>query len=130
MRNETEGLGRTVEDYLEAILRIKKEQGYVRSVDVAEMLGVKKPSVTYATKKLKEEGYITTDHAGMLVLTDEGKRIAEKTYGRHRTMTDFFERLGVSPEQAEKDACLIEHDLSDETYDALCRYIRNGKDKS
>jgi DtxR family Mn-dependent transcriptional regulator len=130
VRNETEGLGRTVEDYLEAILRIKKEQGYVRSVDVAEMLGVKKPSVTYATKKLKEEGYITTDHAGMLVLTDEGKRIAEKTYGRHRTMTDFFERLGVSPEQAEKDACLIEHDLSDETYDALCRYIRNGKDKS
>lgn len=124
MRVEEEnGVQKTTEDYLEAILMIKERQGYVRSIDVAEQLGVTKPSVTYTTKRLKEKGYITTDHAGMLVLTDSGMKVAGATYNRHKTLTDLFVRLGVHPEQARTDACKIEHDISDETFDALCKYM-------
>ena len=104
-------VGKTEENYLEAILMIKERQGYVRSVDVAAQLGVAKPSVTYATKRLKERGFVTTDHAGMLVLTDSGMEIADSTYTKHKMLTKFFIYLGVSPEQAMTDACKIEHDI-------------------
>ena len=120
---ELNGVRKTTEDYLEAILMIKERQGYVRSIDVAEQLGVKKPSVTFTTKRLKENGYITTDHAGMLVLTDAGMAIASKTYDRHKKLTDMLVTLGVGPEQARTDACKIEHDLSDESYDALLAHF-------
>lgn len=119
---QEEGAGKTTEDYLEAILIIRERQGYVRSIDVAEQLGVTKPSVTYSTKRLKEAGYITNDHAGMLVLTEKGQAVAEKTYNKHTMLSQMFEYLGVSHEQAVKDACLIEHDISDETFNALCHY--------
>jgi DtxR family Mn-dependent transcriptional regulator len=121
-RGDIEGVGKTVEDYLEAILMIKEKQGYVRSIDVAKKLGVTKPSVTYTTKRLKESGYITTDHAGMLVLTETGMKIAEATYTRHKKLTDFFTMLGVNPETAREDACRIEHDISEETFQAICRH--------
>lgn len=121
---QEEGAGKTVEDYLEAILMIRERQGYVRSIDVAEQLGVTKPSVTYSTKRLKEAGYITNDHAGMLVLTEKGQAVADKTYKKHTTLSQMFEYLGVSHEQAVKDACLIEHDISDETFNALCQHAR------
>ena len=84
--------GKTVEDYLEAILIVRERQGYVRSVDVAEQLEVSKPSVTYVTKRLKSQGYIDTDHAGMLLLTEEGEKIASSTYDR------LFCRAGDRPE--------------------------------
>ena len=115
---------KTIEDYLEAILMIKEKQGYVRSIDVAEHLGVTKPSVTYSTKSLKEKGYLTSDHAGMLVLTDSGLEIADRTYTRHKTLTKFFTQLGVDPDVAREDACKIEHDLSEETFQALCRHAK------
>jgi len=115
---------KTIEDYLEAILMIREKQGYVRSIDVADHLKVTKPSVTYSTKRLKEKGYLTSDHAGMLILTDEGLKIAEKTYTKHRLLTEFFIRLGVDPDIAMEDACKIEHDLSDETFEALCRHAK------
>ena len=120
-------VGKTEENYLEAILMIKERQGYVRSVDVAMQLGVAKPSVTYATKRLKERGFVTTDHAGMLVLTDSGMEIADSTYTKHKMLTKFFISLGVSPEQAMTDACKIEHDISEETFGALCRYAEKVK---
>ena len=115
-------IGRSAEDYLEAILMIHERQGYVRSTDVAEQLGISKPSVSNATKRLRESEYLTTDPAGMLVLTASGMEIASQIYARHRALTDFFIRIGVSPEQAREDACNIEHDISQETFEALCRY--------
>ena len=115
-------IGRSAEDYLEAILMIHERQGCVRSTDVAEQLGISKPSVSNATKRLRESEYLTTDPAGMLVLTASGMEIASQIYARHRALTDFFIRIGVSPEQAREDACKIEHDISQETFEALCRY--------
>ena len=113
---------RAAEDYLEAILMIHERQGYVRSTDVAEQLGISKPSVSNATKRLRESEYLTTDPAGMLVLTPSGMEIASQIYARHRALTNFFIRIGVCPEQAREDACKIEHDISQETFEALCRY--------
>ena len=107
------------EDYLEAMLMLKQERGYIRSIDVAEKLGVTKPSVSYATKRLRESGYISLDPAGMIVLLGPGLEIAERMYERHMLLADLLIGLGVSPETARKDACEIEHDLSDETFDAI-----------
>ena len=115
-------IGRSAEDYLEAILMIHERQGYVSSTDVAEQLGISKPSVSNATKRLRESEYLTTDPAGMLVLTPSGMEIASQIYARHRALTNFFIRIGVCPEQAREDACKIEHDISQETFEALCRY--------
>lgn len=118
---------KTTEDYLEAMLMIKKKNGQVRSIDVAQLLGVTKPSVTYTTKRLKEKGYITMDKDNYIIITDSGMKIAEKILNRHNTLTEFFISIGVSKEVAAEDACKIEHDLSPETYDALCGYINSRK---
>jgi DtxR family Mn-dependent transcriptional regulator len=124
---ENNGVQKTTEDYLEAILIIKERQGYVRSSDVADQLQVARPSVTYTTKRLKEKGMITTDHAGMLVLTKEGAQIAETTYEKHEKVADLLQRLGVSADQAYVDSCKIEHDLSDESFKALCKLFNPSK---
>lgn len=110
---------KSAEDYLEAILMLKEERGYVRAIDVAEKLGVTKPSVSFATKRLRENGYITLDPAGMLVLLPPGLEIAERMYERHKLLTELLIGLGVSPETARVDACKIEHDLSEETFAAI-----------
>ena len=110
---------KSAEDYLEAILMLKEERGYVRAIDVAEKLGVTKPSVSFATKRLRESGYITTDPAGMLVLLPPGLEIAERMYERHKLLTELLIGLGVSPETARDDACKIEHDLSEESFAAI-----------
>ena len=114
----------SAEDYLEAMLMLKEERGYVRSIDVAEKLGVTKPSVSYATKRLRESGYITFDPAGMIVLLEPGLEIAERMYERHKLLTELLIGLGVSPETAREDACKIEHDLSVESFDAIRRHAR------
>ena len=116
---------KSAEDYLEAMLMLKEERGYIRSIDIAEKLGVTKPSVSYATKRLREHGYITADPAGMIMLTDAGREIAERIYERHELITKLFVRLGVSPEQAREDACKIEHDLSAETFEAVKKSVGN-----
>lgn len=121
-RDDGTGVQRTMEDYLEAVLVLKERNGYVRSTDVAEQLGVSKPSVTYTTKRLKDYGYLTTDHAGMLVLTDSGMKIAESTYNRHKKLVELLMMLGVSEQNATADACKIEHDLSEESFQALCHH--------
>lgn len=112
------------EDYLEAMLMMREQHGYIRSIDIAEALGVTKPSVSYATKRLRENGYITMDKDSCISLTDAGREIAERIYERHRLLTAFFVQLGVDPAIAREDACKVEHDLSPETFDALCKHAK------
>lgn len=107
------------EDYLETMLMLKKSKGIIRSVDIAEQLGVTKPSVSYATKRLRENGYIAMDKDGLITLTPSGLEIAENMYGRHQLLTEFLISIGVSEETAREDACKIEHDISDETFKAI-----------
>ena len=115
---------KSAEDYLEAMLMLKEERGYIRSIDVAEKLGVTKPSVSYATKRLRESGYISLDQAGMIVLLPPGLEIAERMYERHKLLSELLVGLGVSPDTARRDACEIEHDLSEETFDAIRKHAR------
>ncbi len=117
---------KSAEDYLEAMLMMKEKHGYIRSVDVAEQLGVTKPSVSYATKRLRENGYITMDRSGFITLTDSGMEIADRMYSRHKALTEFFISIGVNPVTAREDACKIEHDISQETFDALCAHAERG----
>ena len=115
---------RASEDYLEAMLMMKEKHGYVRSIDVAEFLGVTKPSVSYATKRLRESGYITMDKDGLITLTDSGMQIAASMLDRHKTLTKFLINLGVDEITAEADACKIEHDISQQTFEAICRHAK------
>ena len=107
------------EDYLEAMLMMKERYGYIRSIDIANELNVTKPSVSYATKRLRQNGYITMDDEGLITLTDAGMAIASRIYERHKTLTCFFVYLGVDEETAREDACKVEHDLSEVTYEAI-----------
>ena len=109
------------EDYLETMLMLHESLGYIRSIDIAEHMGVTKPSVSYATKRLRENGYITMDKDGLIALTESGLSIANKMFQRHKILTDVFVKMGVDPETAAEDACKIEHDLSQATFDAICR---------
>ena len=107
------------EDYLESILRLREQGKAVRSIDIVSDLGYSKPSVSVAMKKLRESGHIQVEDNGVIALTPKGEAVARRTWERHRTLTDFFIRLGVDPKVAEQDACKVEHDLSDETFDKL-----------
>ena len=108
------------EDYLEAILCLKEENGIARSVDVARRLNVSKPSVSRAMSILEEKGYVFVGKIGSLELTEEGKKLADEIYARHVLLTRFLQKItGVSEEQAEENACKIEHDIDDDTYDKI-----------
>lgn len=113
---------RASEDYLETMLMMQRKHGYIRSIDIASYLGVTKPSVSYATKRLRENGYITMDADGLISLTDSGLSIAKKMLERHTALTRSLVYLGVSEETAETDACKMEHDISEETFNAICRH--------
>lgn len=115
------------EDYLEAILIIQRRKGCVRSVDIAEELSVTKPSVSVAMKRLRENDYIQMDELGLISLLPKGQEIAERIYERHIFLTHWLISLGVDPEVARKDACKIEHDISQETFDALLKLAERGK---
>ncbi len=112
------------EDYLESILKLQEQGKSVRGIDIVADLGYSKPSVSVAMKKLRESGYIQTGDGGVILLTDAGREVAMRTWERHRTLRDFFVRLGVGPAVAERDACKVEHDLSDETFEKLLQYAR------
>lgn len=114
----------SVQDYLETILVLSKRLPVVRSIDIANELEYSKPSVSVAMKNLKGKGYITVSSEGYIVLTEEGKKLASDTYERHTLISQWLIQLGVSPETASADACRIEHDLSQESFDALKRHIR------
>lgn len=114
------------EDYLESILKLQQQGKAVRSIDVVNDLGYTKPSVSLGMKRLRESGYITVDEDGVLSLTESGETVARRIIGRHRTLTEFFIRLGVDPVVAERDACKVEHDLSDETFEKLLAHANSG----
>ena len=116
---------RAAEDYLETMLMMQKKHGYIRSIDIAEYLGVTKPSVTYTTKRLRESGYITMDHDGLITLTNSGMAIAAQMLDRHKTLTKFLINLGVDEITAETDACKLEHDLSEVSFEAICDHVRH-----
>ena len=111
------------EDYLEAILVLSQEKGLVRSIDVAHHLNFTKPSVSRAMGLLRERGQITVDKDGWITLTDAGRAVAERIYERHCLLTQWLIRLGVSPQVAAGDACRLEHDLSDETFQRMKEHI-------
>lgn len=113
------------EDYLEAMLMLKKKHGYIRSIDVATLLKVKKPSVSYATKRLREAGYITMDEENYITLTSLGLEIAMNMYERHTLLTEFFINLGVDEKTAQEDACKVEHDISEKTFKAIREHVSN-----
>lgn len=111
------------EMYLESILVLSRRDGKVRSVDVSEYMGFSKPSVSRAIGLLKKGGYVTADSDGHLFLTDEGRELAEKIYSRHNVLTRFLVSLGVSEEAASEDACKMEHVISDESMEAIEKFI-------
>ena len=114
----------SAEDYLERILILQEKQEGVRSIDIAHDMGFSKPSVSVAMKKLKEAGLISIDKDGFISLTKEGHVIADKVYERHTVLKKLLIEIGVSPSQAEKDACKIEHVLSEEAFDAIKKKMK------
>lgn len=113
------------EMYLETILVLTRERSFVRSVDIGEHMGFSKPSVSRAVGLLKNGGYITVGEDGAIKLTEIGKEIAEKIYERHTILTQWLTHIGVDPKIASEDACKIEHHLSDATFEAIKKYIKN-----
>ena len=113
----------SAENYLETILMLKEEKGAVRSIDIARKMDFSKPSVSRAMSLLRENGYITMDKEGLIDLTDAGMEIASRIYERHRFLSKWLVALGVSPETAAEDACRIEHDVSDETFQKIKEHI-------
>lgn len=117
----------SAEDYLEAILMLKERLGQVRSIDIVNELGYSKPSISVAMKKLRENGYLTMDGEGFITLTESGLAIAQRVYSRHRLLTEFFISLGVGAQTAAADACKIEHDLSEETFEKIKAHAQAQK---
>ena len=117
----------SAEDYLEKILMLQEQKGAVRSIDIANELHFSKPSVSVAMKKLRESGYIEMDKDGFISLLPSGEEIARRIYERHKLLTQFFIRLGVDPEVAAADACKVEHDLSEETFQKMKEHALGGK---
>ncbi|WP_343274272.1 metal-dependent transcriptional regulator [Ligaoa zhengdingensis] len=113
------------EDYLEAVLVLQKEKGMVRSVDVARHMGVSKPSVCHAVATLKEGGFLTMDGDFFLRLTDVGREVAEQTYEKHCFFTRLLVEAGVEPKAAERDACRMEHVISENSF----RQLKQSMDK-
>ncbi|MGM9619094.1 MAG: metal-dependent transcriptional regulator [Oscillospiraceae bacterium] len=109
----------SAEDYLERILMLRLKNGMVRSIDIVRDLEYSKPSVSVAMKRLRENGYIEMDADGYITLLPPGEEIATKIYARHQMLTQFLMQLGVSPENAAADACKIEHDISEESYEKI-----------
>lgn len=116
---------KSAEDYLEMILMLRENKGYARSIDIANSLAVSKPSVSFAMKKLRENGYILMDEENHITLTEKGQEIAQRMYERHRALTVFLVQLGVDEAIAREDACKIEHDISPETFEAIRRSIQH-----
>ena len=113
----------SLEDYLETILMLQKSKGQVRSIDIANEMNFSKPSVSVAMKNLREKGYITVADTGYITLTESGRQRAEDTLERHTILADILMRMGVSKETALADACKLEHDLSEESFEAIKRVL-------
>ena len=117
----------SLEDYLETILILHKKLGQVRSIDIANEMNFTKPSVSVAMKNLREKGYITMASDGYITLTESGKLRAESVLERHTLLADLLIRIGVSEETAREDACKVEHDLSEESFEAIKRALHSSQ---
>ena len=113
----------SVQDYLETIYVLNNSLPQVRSVDIANELSYSKPSVSVAMKNLRTNGYIEVSSEGHITLTESGLQIAQTVYERHSLITKFLVYLGVDPEIAKEDACMMEHDISTESFEALKKHI-------
>ncbi|MGN0339166.1 MAG: metal-dependent transcriptional regulator [Lachnospira sp.] len=117
----------SLEDYLETILMLQKSKGQVRSIDIANEMNFTKPSVSVAMKNLREKGYITMADNGYITLTESGKERAESVLERHTILADLLISIGVNEETAREDACKVEHDLSEESFEAIKRVFHSSK---
>ena len=121
------GLYESGEDYLETILILKKRNGNVRSIDIAREMDLSKPSVSRAMGILKSKDFITVDEDGAIHLTEEGAKLAKKIYERHRILTEALMLLGVDELTASEDACRIEHDISDKSFNKIKKHLKDMK---
>ena len=119
----------SAENYLEAILMIKKKKGNVRSIDIANELSFTKASVSVAMKAFKEEEYISIDENGNISLMPKGLKIAEKMYERHKVIAEALMVLGVSEEVAYEDSCKLEHHMSNETFEKIKEYFEKMQNR-
>lgn len=117
----------SAEMYLETIISLQNQKGNVRAIDISREMGFSRPTVSIAVHKLEENGYLKIDENGFISLLPPGKEIAEKILERHNILKTIFIRLGVSEKTAEKDACRIEHVISEETFDCLKKHINSFK---
>ncbi len=124
MNNNKHKSNESMEDYLETILMLQNSNGHVRSIDIANELNFTKASVSVAMKKLREADYIFVDENGFINLTKTGNKIAESVYERHTILSTLLINLGVSKDVALEDACRIEHDLSEESFNAIKNHIK------
>lgn len=115
------------EMYLETILILRETNDKVRAIDVGSYMGFSKPSVSRALGILKDAGFVTVDDKGNLDLTESGTEIARKIYERHTVLSEVLEKLGVPKDIAIEDACKMEHDLSDESFNAITRWYNERK---
>ncbi len=116
----------SMEDYLETILILSSKLSHVRSIDIVNEMGYSKPSVSVAMKKLRRDNLIEMDENSYIYLTNKGKIIAENIYERHNILTKALILIGVSEEVAKKDACRMEHDISEETFIKIKEFIKNN----
>lgn len=117
----------SAENYLEAILMLKEEKGKIRSIDIVRHLDYTKPSISRAISLLKNNGFVTVDKEGWIELTETGMAIANKVYERHTFISAWLTAIGVDPETAAEDACRIEHDISDETFEKVKEFVLNTR---
>ena len=123
-------LGKSREDYLEAMYILKRQKGYVRNFLLCNYLNYSKAGVSVAIRGLVAEGYVIKDEHGYVELTAEGKKIAKKVYARHLLLEEFLELIGVSPETANHDACRMEHTISEESYKKIQELVRKMKEEN
>ncbi len=121
-----------VENYLETILILSKQQPDVHAIDICSYLGYSRPTVSIVLKKMKDDGLVSVNSDNHITLTESGREVAEHIYDRHTVISEFFMLLGVKRDVAVEDACKIEHDISDETFELLREHYRklaeeNGK---
>lgn len=117
-------ISEAIENYLETILILSKKKPELHAIDICDELGYSRPTLSVVLKRMKKGGLILVDENNHISLTDEGRSIAEKIYERHNVISKFFMDIGVEESVALRDACKIEHDLSDETFYCIKNYIK------
>ena len=112
-----------IENYLETIYILSQQQNEVHAIDICSYLYYSRPTVSIVLRQMREHGLVTVNEDNHIFLTEEGHRIASRIFERHEVLTQMLTQLGVSHETAVRDACKIEHDLSDETFEAIKRHM-------